>query len=358
MTGVQTCALPISPVQEKDQLYVLLREAITACDQWCTSISISLRRITETQEVFSRIGLFDDYADKLVANEEHKKQFAVFDNTIDALYEACKPEILGRRAEFPLAAVIHYLREVIEGKADRGNLDTAKRRISQLLDESIVAQSDKIEPLQQAAETPAFAIKSWRQIDLSKLNVEKLRQEFTQAPHKNIEIADLRAFISGKLEQLMRRNVTRVSFAEKLREIIDRYNAGNATNENYFEDLVAFVEQLREEELRAAREGLSEEELELFDLLKKDHLTKEEEQKVKLAAKNLLRRLRQERPTILINDWHRDTQTRAQVLTAIKKSLDESLPVSYGREVYSQKCDIVFGHFLSLAQQGDARASA
>lgn len=347
-----------TPVQEKDQLYVLLREAISACDQWCTSINISLGRITETQEVFSRIGLFDDYADTLVANEEHKKQFAVFDNTIDALYEACKPEILGRRAEFPLAAVIHYLREVMDGKADRGNLDTAKRRISQLLDESIVAQDDKIEALQQAAETPSFAIKNWKQIDLSKLDVEKLRQEFIQAPHKNIEISDLRAFITGKLEQLMRRNVTRVSFSEKLREIIDRYNAGNATNENYFEDLVAFVEQLREEELRAAREGLSEEELELFDLLKKDRLTKEEEQKVKLAAKSLLRRLRQERPTILINDWHRDTQTRAQVLTAIKKSLDESLPESYGREVYSQKCDVVFSHFLSLAQQGDTRASA
>ncbi len=61
-----------------------------------------------------------------------------------------------------------------------------------------------------------------------------------------------------------------------------------------------FVHQMREEELRASREGLSEAELEIFDLLKKENLTKDEEQKVKLAAKNLLHRLKEERPTVLI----------------------------------------------------------
>lgn len=355
-----------SPVQEKDQLFVLLNEAINDCTVWCLSIGINLKLISESKVLFNKLGLFDEYANTIIANDEHKNQFAVYDNTIDALYEACKPEIVGRRKEFPLAAIIHYLREVIDGKADRSGLESAKRRISQLLDESIVTKpdvnSDNIEPVpdNMAAESPQFAIKSWKQIDLSKLNIEKLREEFKEAPHQNIEISDLRAFIADKLQLMMERNVTRTGFAQKLQEIIDRYNANNvdATNAHYFDDLMDFVVKLRDEEMRAAREGLTESELELFDLLTKENLTKDEIQKVKLAAKNLLFKLREDRPTILITDWYKDTQTRFQVQAAIKTVLNDSLPESYDRSIYSVKCDTVFDHFLSLAQKGNNRAFA
>ena len=352
------------PVQEKDQLYVLLADAINECREWCSTIGVNLTEIKESKVLFNKLGLFDDFADVIVANDEQRKQFVVYDNTIDALYEACRPEILGRRKDFPLAAIIHYLREVIDGRADRADLESAKRRISQLLDESIVAQAveeqNSNKPLVEniAAEGNAFTIKTWKQIDLSKLDIEKLKEEYKEAPHKNIEIADLRSFISNKLQQMLERNVTRIGFAQKLQEIIDRYNSGNATNENFFDDLMAFVDKMREEEMRAAKEGLTDAELEIFDLLKKENLTKDEEQKVKLAAKSLLHKLQDERPTVLITDWFKDTQTRMQVQIAIKKVLDETLPKSYDREIYSNKCDRVYDHFLTMAQSGGGRAYA
>ncbi len=349
-----------APVQEKDQLYVLLQDAINECDAYCKNMGIDLNKIAQSNLVFSKLSLFDEFADTILANDDQKKQFIVYDNTIDALYDASKPEILTRRKDFPLAAIIHYLREVIDGRVDRGNLDSAKRRISQLLDESIVADDAFTESPNIVAEgSPSnYAIKAWKQIDLSKLDIEKLREEYKEAPYKNIEISDLRAFIADKLHLMMERNVTRTSFAQKLQEIIDRYNAGNSTNENYFDDLVDFVQKMKEEDLRASREGLTEAELEIFDLLKKENLTKEEEQKVKLAAKNLLHRLQEERPTILINDWHKDTQTRMQVQTAIKKVLNETLPESYDRAIYSTKCDLVFDHFFIMAQNGNSSARA
>lgn len=350
-----------SPARDIEQLYVLLKDAIAECDEYCKTIKVDLHQIKQSKETFGKLSLFDEYADIILANDEQKKQFIVYDNTIDALYEACKPEIVGRRNEFPLAAIIHYLRQVIDGKADRSNLDSAKRRISQLLDESIIAQEEKevkeeTKDLHLAAERREYFIKAWKQIDLSKLDVDKLKEEYKQAPYKNIEISDLRAFIQDKLQMMMDRNVTRRSFAEKLQEIIDRYNSGNSTNENYYDDLMAFYEKMKEEDLRAAREGLTEEELELFDLLKKDKLTKDEEQKVKLAAKNLLHRLKDERPKVLINDWHKDIQTKLQVQAAIKKILDTHLPESYDRAIYATKCDAVFDHYYIMATSGDQRA--
>ena len=353
-----------SPAREIEQLFVLLHDAITECELYCQGIGVDLNEIAKSKETFGKLRLFDEFADTILTNDEQKKQFVVYDNTIDALYEACKPEIVGRRNEFPLAAIIHYLREVIDGRADRGNLDSAKRRISQLLDESIIAQQENDEKkngtddLQLAAEKRELFIKAWKQIDLSKLDIDKLKAAYKQAPYKNIEIADLRVFISDKLQLMMDRNTTRRSFAEKLQEIIDRYNSGNSTNENYFDDLMAFVEKMKEEEMRAAKEGLTEEELELFDLLKKEKLTKDEEQKVKLAAKNLLKRLKEERPKVLINDWHKDLQTKLQVQVAIKKVLDAALPESYNREIYSVKCDAIFEHYYIMATSGDRRGFA
>lgn len=353
-----------SPVQGKDQLFVLLQDAIKDCQEWCSAIHVDLSKIVASKLVFSKLSLFDEFADTIVANEEYKNQFVVYNNTINALYDACKPEILGRRKDYPLAAIIQYLREVIDGLADRGNLDSAKRRISKLLDDSIVVDQEKekkpliTDKLDQVAEKPEYFIKAWKQIDLSKLDIEKLKTEFKDAPHKNIEISDLRAFISGKLQLMMEKNVTRKSFAQRLQEIIDRYNAGNSTNERYYDELVDFVNKMREEEMRAAKEELTESELEIFDLLKKENLTKDEEQKVKLAAKNLLHRLREGQPTVLINDWYRDNQTRALVQTVIKKALNETLPESYDRAIYSAKCDIVFDHFLTMAQNGNYKATA
>ncbi len=348
-----------TPAQEKDHLYVLLQEAIDECYAFCLNLNVNLNEIRQSSLVFNKIALFDEFANAILVKDEQKKQFIIYDNTIDALYDACKPEILGRRRDFPLAAIIHYLREVIDGKADRSDLESAKRRISQLLNDSIVAEDTPTTNNQVAAEPLSkYGIQAWKMIDLSKLDVEKLRLEYKQAPHKNIEIADLRAFIAHKLQIMLDSNVTRRSFAQKLQDIIEQYNAGTLTNENYFDDLVAFFQTMQAEDVRASREGLTENELEIFDLLKKENLTKEEEQKVKLAAKSLLLRLKEERPTVLINDWHKDTQTKLQVEMAIKKVLDEHLPVSYDRAIYSTKCAVVYNHFLTQAQNGQYKAFA
>ena len=42
------------------------------------------------------VGTFEDYANTMLANDERRKGFAVYENTITGLYEACKPEILGK----------------------------------------------------------------------------------------------------------------------------------------------------------------------------------------------------------------------------------------------------------------------
>jgi len=86
--------------------------------------------------------------------------------------------------------------------------------------------------------------------------------------------------------------------------------------------------------------------------LKKENLTKDEEQKVKLAAKHLLTRLYDEKPTVLLQDWHKDYQTQLQVKSVIQDILDKSLPDSYDKTVYDIKCKNVFNHLFVQAANG------
>ena len=119
-----------------------------------------------------------------------------------------------------------------------------------------------------------------------------------------------------------------------------------------------FAENLRDEEERGIRNGLSESELELFDLIQKSKLTVKEEQDVKNAAKHLLARLKEETPIVLIQDWYRDTQSQLKVKSAIEKVLDDDLPKSYDRKDFSNVCNKVFEHVFVQASKGNGWVAA
>ena len=118
------------------------------------------------------------------------------------------------------------------------------------------------------------------------------------------------------------------------------------------------AEAMSEEQQRAAKNEMTEAEQELFDLLKKEKLTKEEEKSVKLAAKVLLEKLFDARNKILIQEWHKEKATQEIVKRAIQVVLGEYLPESsYDRMIFSQKVDIAFQHFYELAQLGKGVAA-
>jgi len=54
--------------------------------------------------------------------------------------------------------------------------------------------------------------------------------------------------------------------AKKFRGLIDEYNAGSQNIEAFFEELKKFARNLTAEEQRSIAEGLTEEELALFDI--------------------------------------------------------------------------------------------
>jgi hypothetical protein len=121
----------------------------------------------------------------------------------------------------------------------------------------------------------------------------------------------------------------------------------------FFRELMEFAKTLSEEEKRAAKENLTEEELTIFDLLTKPtvKLTKKEELQVKKVAKELLDKLKSE----LCLDWRKKHQARESVKLSIEETLDGLPEEPFSKDLYQQKCNVVFHHvYESYYGQGQS----
>jgi type I restriction enzyme, R subunit len=101
------------PVQEKKQLFKLLDDAIAQGMAFATGLGLDLPALLKSQDVFSKVSQFEEYADRLLSKDDWRKGFYVYENTITCLYEACKPEIIGSPVVRSVA-LFQYLRGVVD----------------------------------------------------------------------------------------------------------------------------------------------------------------------------------------------------------------------------------------------------
>ena len=290
--------------------------------------------------------------DRILEKDEWKDRFKVLGNLLMNLYDASKPEIFERGWQNDKFKPLVYLYGLFCNQVDDEKLDRAKARMAKKLDQS-VSSSDRV------CDDADWVIHQGKVIDLSKIDIDSVRKEISTTPYKALEIEDLRIFIEKVLQQLIDKNCTRVLFSQRYKSIIDRYNAGGSENEDYYERLLQLIEELKKEQSRSTDMGLEEEELEIYDLLiQGKKLTKAEEQKVKLAAKNLYQKLMAEKENVMVVDWYKDEQPRKKVLSLIQVSLNEDLPESYDRISFTDKTNLLLNHFIDMAVQGYGWAAA
>ena len=103
---------------------------------------------------------------------------------------------------------------------------------------------------------------------------------------------------------MIRKNKLRKHFLDRLNKLLHEYNTGSHDLDVFFDQLVEFAKELSEEDRRAVSENLTEEELAIFDILRKENLNPGEVDQVKKVAKELLVRLKAEK-LVLIGDKNR-----------------------------------------------------
>ena len=150
---------------------------------------------------------------------------------------------------------------------------------------------------------------------------------------------------------MVARNPTRIDFLERFQKLIESYNNGSQNIEAFFMALLKFGADLTAEEQESIREGLSEEEKAIFDILTKPEpdLTEKEREQVKSVARAVLATLKKEK---LVLDWIKKERAKGAVRRAIELTLNDGLPEIYDEALFRRKCDGVYRHIFDAYHAG------
>lgn len=176
----------------------------------------------------------------MLDKDEYKEEFKIYSNLCRNTYDASKPEVFEMGWENKYLSIIIYLDDMLRAAVRDESIENAKIELGRTLDLSVKAES-----IHEDAELGDYDIKVMETLNLSEIDTKDIKRKIDSSPYKNIEIQELRSFIEDKLEKLLEDNKTRISFAERYRAIIDNYNAGNSKNENFYEDLIDFVDEAK-----------------------------------------------------------------------------------------------------------------
>lgn len=191
-------------------------------------------------------------------------------------------------------------------------------------------------------------------VDLSRVDFHKLREEFARrVQHKQTALQDIRELVERKLQQMLRHNPRLMDYYRKYQEIIADYNRekDRATVEQTFAQLLILYESLNAEEQRTVQEGLSPDELALFDMLAKDNLKKADREKLKQASRGLLTSLLELLRSM--EHWTEKEQTQAEVQAFIHDRRFEALPnPPYSPEETQRVADEVYNYVWQRSASG------
>jgi type I restriction enzyme R subunit len=326
------------PVRDKQELITELEVATKELTTFVSERGFLLDDILKL-EGFERIGAIARLVDALVATPETKKQFSSMAYTFDKLFKAILPDASSNRY-LPTYQLLRTIQGQIKQLSGEVTVEHVTKDIEELLDNSIEAGNYTIKELQ------ANDI-----IDLSQVDFEKLSEKFGFKT-KNIETEKLKNDAEDRLKKLLKLNKTRVNLSEKFKRLIDDYNAGSKNIEDFFNDLVAFVQELNEEEQRSAREEMNEEELAVFDLIVRPgpELNQNEVKQIKKAARDLLLSLKQQK---LVIDWKKSQQNRAIVQRTIRDLLNVELPESFDNNWQQKKLGVLYEHFYESYENAE-----
>jgi len=168
-----------------------------------------------------------------------------------------------------------------------------------------------------------------RQFDISKIDFDLLRREFAKVQNKHLMLKDLDELVQERLDRMLRSNPSRVNFYERYKAIIEDYNKeqDRAVIEKTFNDLMALVSSLSEEEHRYVREEFQNDaQLAIFDLMFQDDLSAKDIKKIKEVSVELLEKIKAAVASFDHCFDKEEGQSAVQVI--IRDTLFEELPES------------------------------
>ncbi|MBT1073948.1 type I restriction endonuclease subunit R [Geobacter grbiciae] len=321
------------PAKPEEELLADLREAIAFVRAFLEERNASLDGIIG-QIGFARNAAILTAKEAANENDETRKRFEVMCRAVFSKFKACITieGVNNCRADFDAINIVY---KSLQQDREQADITDIIRKLHQVVDEAIETQTQPA----VAEESPPY--------DISKIDFDRLRREFERSPAKRTTVQNLKNAIEQRLQRLLLQNPLRTDFQKHYEEIVAEYNRekDRVTIEKTFEALMQLFGEMSDEESRAVREGLNEESLAVFDLLKKPDLTTGDIKRIKAVAVELLETLKAEK--LRVNHWRDKEATRDAVRLAIQDFLwneATGLPETYSEADVQDRSDAVFLH--------------
>ena len=317
-----------TPLRQAVELADLLEKNLKLMEKYFKDKEINPHEILLAKD-FEQLELIEQAVEAILENDESKVLFFSLLKLVVNSYTDLLPDPKANEYK-QLVSLYVVIGETIASYIPDIDISDIEKKIQDLIDRSIAVK-------------PYAPRKPTKPTDLSKIDLTQVRISYRKG-RKRTESEKLRGIINRKLEELLRKNRYRIDFQERLEKIVDDYNIGSINIEQYFQRLTQLINDLQEEEKRHIKEGLTEEELTIFDILTKPkpRLTRKKEQQIKTIVKELLERLKEQK---FVLDWKKKTRTRADVQVTIETILWERLPEPpYTPEIKKEKSILVYQH--------------
>ncbi len=324
-----------NPAKPEEELLADLKEAIAFVRKFLTEHGASLDAIIESAPgTFGRNAAIVACKEAANENDKTRKWFEISCREVFKKFKACI-NVKGVNEQREDRDAINIIYKSLQKDKEQADISNIIRQLHQVVDKAIETQDIPV-------------VEDHGPYDISKIDFDLLRREFEKSKKKNTTVQELKDAIESRLATLLRQNPLRTDFQKRYEEIVADYNRekDRFTIEATFEQLLHLVQELGEEDSRAVREGLDEESLAVFDLLKKKDLEQDDIKAIKEVAVGLLTNLK---ATIEeISQWRQRESTRDAIRLAIHDYLwsdGTGLPVdSYDENDINEKTDAVFQH--------------
>lgn len=321
------------PAQPDEELLESLRESIALVRAFLDENGASLDDVIRL-ESFERNAAIARCKEAANQNDETRKRFEVLSREVFKRFKACI-NVEGVTAHRPDRDAINIVYKSLQQDRDRADITDIMMQLHAIVNEAI-----DIKPNAGARDSDPY--------DISKIDFDLLRREFESSPRKNTIVQTLRQVVDARIQRLLIQNPLRTDFQQHFEEIVAEYNRekDRVTIEQTFAALLKLVQSLGDEESRAVREGLDEESLAIFDLLKRPDLSAAEIKRLKGVAVDLLTGIKEQIKAI--DRWREKETTRDAVLAFIRDHLwsgDSGLPEDlFNEDDVAEKADAVFQH--------------
>lgn len=330
----------IDPTVDKVKLIERILDTLEKAKQFLAERGFELQDLICSYD-FPKMYYLQKGANIVCGTVEERKTFAAYASELNRLIKYTdRDDIDGKvRKEYEAVAAIYA---EIKKKRKHINITDLMVEINNII-------SDYVE-----IEHSYMINEEVKRFDISGIDFDLLRREFSRVKNQNLLMRDLEEIIQLKLDRMLFTNPERINYYERYQKIIDDYNSeqDRATIEKTFMDLMDLANKMNQEEQRYVREGFqSDEELTLYDMLFRNDLNKNDIKKLKAVAAELLSKIKTKISEY--DHWTDKQETKAAVDNLIRDTLWSELPECYDEASiwgYRQRIyEYVYTHYKDVA---------